>query len=377
MRPFAWLYTADPGRAATRLPDRLPGAETRDTVEPGGDVRASRSAGAGGRWLDAVASGLRLLGGLPRFLRHATTTEFATVELRSRLAARGETLIAAIRRASRAPATPYPSLFQAAGITPTAAERLVQRSGVEPALAELLEGGVFLSVEELTGRAPVMRRGYVLEGAARVSARGRQFGPWTSSSGSRGRARIVPVDFEFLAERASDDRLFLEARGALQWEHAVWEAPGGGLLTLLRYARCGIALRRWFSPIDPRTPGLGPRYRWSAAFAQAGQPVGRRASASPGGRADRAPRSRARLDAGGAASRWHASSRHVRDPGPAARARGARERSRPVGSQAHRGWRAAHPGAAPDHREHGRSGRPDLPDGRGRGHRLRVSVSGR
>ena len=226
----------------------------------------SRSSGSVAGWLEAAASGVRLLSGLPRFLRLATTTERAAAELRARRAARRDAVASAIRRASEAHATPYPLLLRAAGLVPEDAERLVQQSGIEHALTELLDRGVCLSVQELTGRAAVVRRGHVVQDAARLSSSRKRAGPWTSSSGSRVGARVVPVDFAFLAERAIDDRLLLEARGGLHWEHAVWEAPGGGLLTILRYARCGATPHRWFSPVDPRTPGLGPRYRWSAAF---------------------------------------------------------------------------------------------------------------
>jgi hypothetical protein len=163
-----------------------------------------------------------------------------------------------IARARAMPSTPYRALVD--GIDLLTIERSVEGAGVEATLVELWRRGARLSLEELTGRPPV---------PPRLAPRA-----WTSSSGSRHRPRVVPVSFPFLAERATDDRLFLEARGGLGWEHAVWEAPGGALLTILRYARCGLPPRRWFCPVDPRAPGLGPRYRWSAAVLRLGGRLG-------------------------------------------------------------------------------------------------------
>ena len=337
----------------------------------------SRAPGSRAGRLEAGATGLRLLAGLPRFLRQGITTELAAARLRTRLAGRGDALVAAIHRASQAQATPYPALLRSAGVTPADAERWVRRHGVEHALAELLAHEVFLSVEELAGRRPVTRRGQVLwDGAPGLAGGARRAGPWTSSSASRGRARIVPVDFEFLAERAASDRLFLEVRGALGWEHAVWETPGGGLLTVLRYARSGVTPRRSFSPIDPQSPAPGGALPLEPLVRETGASLTRARLPRPRGRACRELRARARLVAGSARPGWHASSGHLRDPGAQTRDRGSGERDGPLGGQAHGGGRASHPGSAPDHRKQRRRGRANLPDRGGRRHRLRLPVAG-
>ncbi|HMH50753.1 MAG TPA: hypothetical protein VK548_11000 [Candidatus Acidoferrum sp.] len=212
---------------------------------------------------DALMSGLGLLAGLPRFLRHPTTTERAAAALEARLTDRAAALRDVVVRARALASGPYRPLLETAGVSAEMVERLVTQTGVEAALMDLWRRGVYLSLEELTGRRPVARGGSQNAGPLARTTAGA--GAWTNSSGSRDRPRLIPVPLAFLAERATNDRLFLEARGALGWEHAVWEAPGGALLTLLRYARCGVRPRRWFSPIDPSTPGLGARYRWSSA----------------------------------------------------------------------------------------------------------------
>jgi hypothetical protein len=211
----------------------------------------------------ALTGGLRLLARLPAFLRRPVSTAAASAALTGRLSGRAEALADVLVRAAMANG-PYRALLEAAGMRADRVRGWIAEAGVEATLLELWRRGVYLTVEELTGRRPI-RRGGALRAPEPAAPDAGGGSAWTTSSGSRGQPRLVPVSLVFLAERATDDRLFLEARGGLAWEHAVWEAPGGALLTILRYARCGLPPRRWFSPIDPRAPGLGARYRWSEA----------------------------------------------------------------------------------------------------------------
>ena len=62
-----------------------------------------------------------------------------------------------------------------------------------------------------------------------------------------------------------DSYLAFDAAGGAGWEHAVWGVPGGSsVVIVLEFAAFGRRLPRWFSQIDPRSPDLHPRYRWSA-----------------------------------------------------------------------------------------------------------------
>src|SRR5262249_32675310 len=84
------------------------------------------------------------------------------------------------------------------------------------------------------------------------------------SSGSRGAGTPAPIDIEYIRERTVNTSLAIEARGGLGWSHAVWGVPGSlFMVNLLEFAGFGARPARWFSQIDPRSPGLPSRYRWS------------------------------------------------------------------------------------------------------------------
>jgi hypothetical protein len=64
---------------------------------------------------------------------------------------------------------------------------------------------------------------------------------------------------------AVDRLLIFEAVGGLDWWQAHWGIPGGfALAYLLECAAFGVRRTAWFSQVDPATPGLHSRYRWSA-----------------------------------------------------------------------------------------------------------------
>jgi hypothetical protein len=72
-------------------------------------------------------------------------------------------------------------------------------------------------------------------------------------------------DLALLRDLGIDVLLALEARGGTRWWHADWGVPGSvTMANLLLFSACGARPARWFSQVDPRLPGLHPRYRWSA-----------------------------------------------------------------------------------------------------------------
>ncbi|HEX2695172.1 MAG TPA: hypothetical protein VHP61_05420 [Acidobacteriota bacterium] len=143
--------------------------------------------------------------------------------------------------------------------------RMVVEAGVEGALAALFREGVYLAVEEFKGRRPVVRGGTTIEVRAEAL-----YNPLVTphlrvqTGGSSGRAMPVFHDLGFVAERAVNHRLALEARGDGDWSHAVWGVPGTtDIVRVLELAKMGRPPERWFSLIDLYDPGLHPRYRWS------------------------------------------------------------------------------------------------------------------
>ncbi len=214
-----------------------------------------------------VSAGLSFLGRLPAFLHGRVTAASAAAIARRRLADRGRTFTDFVQRAIYdRPGSPYLPLLRRAGCTLGDLERLVERDGVEAALAALLREGVYLTVDEYKGRRPV-RRGALEFSTGPDGLRNplAAFHVPVRSSGSRGAGTPFMFDLRFVADCAINACLLFEARGGANWVKADWEVPGGGaLFRLLKFSRFGRRPERWFSQLDPASPGLHPRYRRSA-----------------------------------------------------------------------------------------------------------------
>ena len=124
---------------------------------------------------------------------------------------------------------------------------LVRQRGLEATLRTLLRQGVYLTVDELKGRRPVVRNGASIE-VHPDSLRN----PLIRAellryrSGSRGGQTPVPIGMATLRERSANICLIYHARGGLNWQHAYWEVPGGA--SMLHVLECH--------------PFQGPPARW-------------------------------------------------------------------------------------------------------------------
>src|SRR5437867_29401 len=275
---------------------------------------------------DLLAGG-RFLSKLPSFLRHPMGLEEARTTLRRRLEHRETDFLALARFAIYDnPRSPYRELLALAGCEPEDLERLVRRDGVESALVELYRRGVYLSVDEFKGRSPIVR------GNAVIHADPGRFGPPGArhhvplqTGGSRGEGTRLSIDLAYVRDRAVDAGLVFHAMGGDRWIHGVWGVPGAAqIVILLELSAFGATVSRWFSQLDPGSPGLHARYRWSAHAL-------RLSSSRPGldhpSAHDSEPRE--------TLCRWHDLPRHRRRPG----ARGSAAstfRRRPHGSPARR-----------------------------------------
>lgn len=217
-------------------------------------------------WADAAA-GARLVGRLPAFLRRPIGSAEATAILRCRFERRGADFVGFVRGAVYAnPRSPYRALLARAGCEAGDLDGLVTREGVEGALQILWREGVYLTVDELKGRQPLVRGGATLDLApeALCNPRAIQHLP-AQTGGSRSTSVVVPIDLENVRDRAVNRRIQMDARGGVGWTHAMWGVPGGQtMINVLEFAALGAPPARWFASVDPGTPGLHPRYRWSA-----------------------------------------------------------------------------------------------------------------
>ena len=213
-----------------------------------------------------LSMGARLIGGLPRLLRHPIRIEAARSALRRRLERREADFLDLVRwGVYENPVSPYHDLLRVAGCEYGDLERLLGQEGLEETLRRLYTRGVYLTVDELKGRCAAIRG----PTAIHVDP-ARLFSPrlaphlLSQTSGSRGVRSLIPISLPAIVDRAVDLALILDAHRARDWRLACWGVPGGSALAqVLEYGAAGIEASRWFSLIDPRAPGLHPRYRWS------------------------------------------------------------------------------------------------------------------
>ena len=191
--------------------------------------------------------------------------------MQRRLARREADFLALVRREVFGLARdPYRALLGHAGCEFGDLERLTRTDGVEGALDALARRGVYVTLDEFKGRAPI-RRGTLTVPMTPTDAFTRMarglLGQRTS--GSRGTPSSVPMSLAFEADHAVNACLFLAARGNDGWLHAMWEVPGGASLRhALWFSRLGQPPACWFSQADPHGRALPARYAWSLRLAR-------------------------------------------------------------------------------------------------------------
>ena len=221
--------------------------------------------------------GLRLVRGLPGYLRQPLAAGAARAALGRRLARREDDFLDLAKRAIfDHPPSPYLPLLAAAGCEYGDLERLVRSDGLESALKSLYRRGVYLTTDEVKGRRKAVRGATAVEaGPSRLRNPLAAGHYWVSTSGSRGASTQLPIDLACIRDRSVNMLLGLDARGGADWRKAIWML--GGISPLLWYSGGGRPVERWFSPLDLRSPRVSPRYRWSArGVAWAGRLSGRR-----------------------------------------------------------------------------------------------------
>jgi hypothetical protein len=229
------------------------------------------------RRLDDLRIGAGFLARLPGYFRRPVGPTEARATLRRRMERREADFLAIVKRGVYDnPASPYRQLLALAGCEYGDLERLIGADGLEAALGTLLKQGVYLTVSELKGRKPVLR------GGARLDVTpGRLRNPLAAlhvpvgSSGGRGAEAVVSLDLVFLRDTAVDQAVVMAARDGGTWRHAIWMVPGGsGFKQVLKFSGLGSPPVRWFSQLDPRAPGLDPRYGWTVDLIRWGARLG-------------------------------------------------------------------------------------------------------
>lgn len=213
------------------------------------------------------------LRGLPAFLRQRLTEADARAIVQRRLAERQSNFLATLERAVFSnPKSPYRKLMSVAGCSPADVRELVAREGVEEALGELREAGVYVSFEEFKGTRAIVR------GSQRVDARPEDFDNprvthyhAVATGGSTGGARRVLMDLEHLTARLPMILLGDVYHGLFGIPTVFWFEipPGNGLDSVLQRVPVENIPERWFSPIRGGGDGAGWHFRLATASAVA------------------------------------------------------------------------------------------------------------
>ena len=209
--------------------------------------------------LDELRRYRTFAGDLWRYLGRDYPPEECHALLAAQLRDRDATFLDLLRRAVYArPASPYLALLRHAGVEHGDVAALVRDEGVEGALGRLHDGGVYLTLDEFKGHAPVVR-----PGGLEVASRHEDFDNPTLrrgyaglSGGSGGTPRRTMVDFGHFVHHTAYYRLFLEAFGLEDRPAVIWRpAPPArsGFSNALRSLRVGLTLE-WYSQ-----NGVGPR----------------------------------------------------------------------------------------------------------------------
>lgn len=227
--------------------------------------RRARSGGFG--LVEQAGVFARLAAALPGYLRQRLEPAAAHADVRGDLARRGENLLRNLVQGVLAvEASPYRALLRHAGVEAGDLEGMVAREGVEGTLERLYDAGVYVSLDEFKGRKPIVR------GSLRLEATSRAFdNPLTvahlsaQSGGSRSAGTRVTIDLAHNARSAIYDFLLLETHEALDRPYVLWQPTlpyGAGVNAVLRYAKLGRAVDRWFS--QSPIPGLGRGWQHGA-----------------------------------------------------------------------------------------------------------------
>ena len=200
---------------------------------------------------DNVAMLARLTRDLPGWLRMPLTLDAAQARIRHGLATRDARFLDVAERAIYYhPRSPYRALLRNAGCTLGDLRALVAGEGGEGALAQLSAQGVYVTVDEMKGRLPIVR------GSFRATPRDTDFdnpvAPFhllSFTGGSGGRPSRVRRSLDLLDELTDLDLIFAEVHGHIGVTPVVcFENP---IDRLLRHVRAGADTMHWLYPVEP------------------------------------------------------------------------------------------------------------------------------
>jgi hypothetical protein len=201
--------------------------------------------------LGALAMLARFTRDVPAFLREPITLSRSLDWQRERLAAREPSFLrVAEQQIYGYPGSPYLKLLRAAGCELGDLRRLVHSEGLEGALEDLVQRGVYVTFDELKGRREAVR------GSQRFTFSDRDFdNPLLTAhfemqtGGTSGKSSRVLRSLDFLTETSYCLAAGLDAHDLLRVPQAFWAT--GPVNYVLRYSKMRVPMRAWFYPLTP------------------------------------------------------------------------------------------------------------------------------
>jgi hypothetical protein len=190
--------------------------------------------------------------GLRGYLRQPLTPEQCRRNILHERKHRAESFLRVLERGIYAqPRSPYRKLLEHAGIALGDMTELVRREGVEGALEKIYDAGVYVTLNEFKGRQPIRRGGLHIEiEPADFDNPLLRRHYEARTSGSRGMPRRILIDLDLLAHEAAYFQQFLTAFDLASRPIGSWRPVplvSSGMKLVLRYAKLGRPVERWFS----------------------------------------------------------------------------------------------------------------------------------
>jgi phenylacetate-coenzyme A ligase PaaK-like adenylate-forming protein len=204
--------------------------------------------------LELIRGAWRYGRGLQNFFSKTIDYQEARAMLSAQLENRNERFLRILELAVYPyPDNPYRKLLLHAGFQLADLRRMIESEGLEGALAQLHDAGVYLTLEEFKGRAPVQRPGLEFPVTARDFDNPlltRHFEGATS--GTRGDPTRVHMDLDYIAYESACFLQHFAANGVADRPILAWAATESPMLALgnvLRLVRIDRIPLAWFSPV--------------------------------------------------------------------------------------------------------------------------------
>lgn len=173
--------------------------------------------------------------------------------LRQRLARREEHFLSLVERLVFAYlGSPYRPLFEVAGYDLPKVRQLVAARGLDGALDQLREDGVYVRIREFKGGEPTVRRGRTFHFQERDFANPTVRALYqVRSSGSRSRGTETPISTDDILYHARCLKWLLEGYGLAGRDVLMLLVPGMGVNYTMLFALAGHLPLRFFSVVEP------------------------------------------------------------------------------------------------------------------------------